>query len=82
MSDLKTPVNEEELSRYLDELPDLLMDGDPTPIDDRFPDGTTYRWDEELRETVETTPDGVRYVVNYQKGKGLVRIKEVVRGAA
>ena len=52
MSDLKTPVNEEELSRYLDELPDLLMDGAPTPIDDRFPDGTTYRWDEELRETV------------------------------
>jgi len=81
MRELKTPTNE-ELHRYLDELPDLLMEGDSTPIDDRFPDGTTYRWDEDLQATVETAPDERRYIVKYQKGKGLVRIEEVVRGAA
>jgi hypothetical protein len=80
MSESKTPSNE-ELHRYLDELPDLLADGGP-PIDHRFPDGTHYDWDEDLKATVETAPDGKRYVVNYQKGHGLVRIEELMRGAA
>jgi hypothetical protein len=81
MSETKTPTDE-ELHRYLDELPDLLIDGDDSPIDPRFPDGTFYDYDEGLQATVENAPDGKRYIVKYQKGKGLVRIQELVRGAA
>jgi hypothetical protein len=80
MSELKTPTNE-ELNRYLDELPDLLT-GEGEAPDGRFPDGTVYDYDDQLHATVETAPDGRRYIVKYQKGKGLVRIQELVRGAA
>jgi hypothetical protein len=80
MNQLKTPVKE-DLDSYLDELPDLLLDGG-SPIDGRFPDGTHYDWDDALQATVETAPDGKRYIVDYQKGNGLMRIKELVRGAA
>ena len=82
MSERKTATNNEELSRYLDELPDLLADGDSIPIDHRFPDGTTYDFDGELNATIETAPDGRRYVVEYKKGRGLVRMKEVGVGIA
>ena len=71
----------EELSRYLDELPDLLT-GDADGPDGRFPDGTVYDYEDALQATVETAPDGNRYVVGYQKGKGLVRIKELGVGVA
>lgn len=80
MSELKTPTNE-ELHRYLDELPDLLT-GDEAGPDGRFADGTAYDYDDALEATVETAPDGRRYVVGYQKGRGLVRVRELVRGAA
>ena len=80
MSKLKTTTNE-ELSRYLDELPDLLT-GDADGPDGRFPDGTVYDYEDALQATVETAPDGNRYVVGYQKGKGLVRIKELGVGVA
>ena len=79
MSELKTPTNE-ELHRYLDELPDLLTGDEPGP-DGRFPDGTVYDYDDCLAATIETAPEGKRYIVNYQKGEGLVRVKELVRGA-
>ncbi len=82
MSEQKATINNDELSRYLDELPDLLADGDDTPIDNRFPDGTTYDFDDDLNATIETAPDGKRYVVEYKKGQGLVRIKEVSAGIA
>jgi len=74
MSERKTPTNE-ELHRYLDELADSLIDGGE-PIDGRFPDGTTYDFNDDLNATVETAPDGKRYIVKYQKGQGLVRIRE------
>ena len=82
MNEVKTPFDEEAFNRYMDELPDLLMDGDPEPIDPRFPDGTFYDYDEALQVTVENAPDGRRYVVQYKKGQWLVRIRELVRGAA
>jgi hypothetical protein len=69
----------EELHRYLEELPDLLIDGGE-PIDGRFPDGTMYDFDDDLNATIENTPDGKRYIVEYKKGQGLVRIKEVDGG--
>jgi hypothetical protein len=75
MSERKTATNE-ELSRYLDELPDLL-NGEAGGPDGRFPDGTVYDYDETLQATVETAPDGNRYVVSYQKGRGLVRVREL-----
>ncbi len=80
MNQLKTPTDE-QFNRYLDELPDLLT-GDELGPEGRFPDGTHYDWDDALQATVETAPDGKRYIVNYQKGHGLRRVKELVRGAA
>ncbi len=80
MSELKTPTNE-ELNRYLDQLGDELT-GEEPGTDGRFPDGTVYDYDDELAATVETAPDGRRYIVKYQNGQGLVRLKELVRGAA
>ena len=80
MNEVKTPTNE-ELNRYLDELGDELT-GDECGPDGRFPDGTVYDYDDNLAATIETAPDGRRYIVSYQKGHGLVRLKELVRGAA
>ena len=80
MSERKTPTNE-EMSQYLDELPDLLLEGGD-PIDGRFPDGTMYDFEDDLNATIETAPDGRRYVVEYKKGQGLVRMKELGVGIA
>ena len=80
MSDFKTPTNE-ELHTYLNEIPDLL-DGSGPLINNRSPDGTRYDWDEDLKVAVETAPEGKQYIVNYQKGHGLLRVKELMRGTA
>lgn len=50
---------------------------DPKLVDGRFADGTVYDWDSSLRATIETTPDGRRFVVEVCDGK-LVREREIV----
>lgn len=81
MSDVKEPFDNEAFNRYMDEIGDDLTSEDLGP-DGRFPDGTVYDYDDLLEATVETAPDGRRYVVSYKKGHGLVRVKELVRGPA
>jgi hypothetical protein len=81
MNERITTTSNEELSRYLDELPELLT-GEADGPDGRFPDGTVYDYDDALQATVETAPDGKRYVVKYQRDKGLARVKELGVGVA
>lgn len=76
-------LTEQEVNRLFDELPDLLEREDgKDPIVAKMPDGTSWEYDEDLDETVEVAPDGRRYIVEYQKGRGLVRVKDLNPGAA
>ena len=72
--------DEEAFHNYMEELPDLLT-GEGTGPSGVWPDGTFHDWDESLQATVETAPDGRRYIVKFQDGH-LTRIKELVNLAA
>lgn len=63
----------------LDEIESFLEapPADPRLVDGRFADGTVYDWDSSLRATIETAPDGRRFVVEFRDGK-LVRERELV----
>lgn len=75
----------EAFNRYMDELPDMLVkeeeEGTGEAPDGIMPDGTYYDWDYDLLATVETAPDGRRYIVKYEKGRGLVRVQELTGSA-
>jgi hypothetical protein len=76
-------LTERDVNRLFDELPDLLeREEDGNPIVSKMPDGTYWEYDEGLEATVEVAPDRRRYVVKYQKGRGLVRIKDLSFSAA
>lgn len=55
----------------------LRLTGDePLGIDGIFPDGTRYDWDPALKATVETAPDGRRFVIELRDGE-LIRKREL-----
>ncbi|MBM3765286.1 MAG: hypothetical protein FJW32_07830 [Acidobacteria bacterium] len=49
---------------------------DPRLVDGKFADGTVYDWDAALQATIETTPNGRRFVVVLRDGR-LVREREL-----
>ena len=79
VSQLGTKAND-EFHHALDELADRLT-GEGTGPDGRLPDGTVHDFDYTLLATVETAPDGRRYIVEFRNGQ-LQRVKEVIEGAA
>ena len=50
---------------------------EPLDIEPALPDGTGYDWDPGLKVTVETTPEGRRFVVELREGK-LTRLREII----
>ncbi len=73
-------LDEEAFHKYMEELPDLLT-GEGTGPDGVFPDGSFYDYDDALQATIETAPDGRRYIVKFENGD-LVRNKELISVAA
>lgn len=76
---------EAAFSHALDDLfdrwdKDEYLAGDTAAPNGIFPDGRYYDWDEALKATVETAPDGRRYVVQFRQGQ-LMRIREVLPAA-
>lgn len=72
-------------SDYLDDLFDRwerdgYLPNETGAPDGIFPDGRFYDWDESLKATVETAPDGRRYVVQFKDGQ-LMRMREVLPAA-
>lgn len=73
-------------SDYLDDLFDrwerdgYLPNPDGSANEGVFPDGRFYDWDESLQATVETAPDGRRYVVQFKEGQ-LMRVRELFTAA-
>ncbi len=61
------PFDEAAFNKYMDELPDLLT-GERTGPDGVFPDGRFYDYDDALQATIETAPDGRRYIGKFENG--------------
>ena len=72
--------DEEAFHKYMEGLPDLLT-GEGTGPDGVFTDARFYYYDDALQATIETAPDGRRYIVKFENGN-LVRVKEITSVAA
>lgn len=46
-------------------------------VESTFKDGRSYEWDPALRSTVESAPDGRRFLVALREGK-LIRVRELI----
>lgn len=81
-SKTETPFDAEAFAKYMDEeLPELLSGEGPWPHDGVMPDGSFCDWDESLGVTVETDPNGRRYVIELRNGE-MARVRELVNLAA